>query len=56
MSKSFKDSVVIPCFNHGEFLREAVDSVMGIKRDDIELIVVNDGSTVLGDLARRPTV
>jgi len=45
MSKSFKVSVVIPCFNHGEFLREAVDSVTGIKRDDIELIVVNDGST-----------
>jgi glycosyltransferase involved in cell wall biosynthesis len=45
MTKSFKVSVVIPCFNHGEFLPEAVDSVTSIQRDDIELIVVDDGST-----------
>jgi glycosyltransferase involved in cell wall biosynthesis len=35
----------MPCFNHGEFLLEAVRSVIKIKRDDIELIVVDDGST-----------
>jgi glycosyltransferase involved in cell wall biosynthesis len=45
MTKSCKVSVVIPCFNHGEFLPEAVFSVTNIKRDDIELIVVDDGST-----------
>jgi glycosyltransferase involved in cell wall biosynthesis len=45
MSKSCKISVVMPCFNHGEFLPEAVASVTNIKRDDIELIVVDDGST-----------
>jgi glycosyltransferase involved in cell wall biosynthesis len=45
MTKSFKVSVVIPCFNHGEFLPEAVASVTDIKRDDVELIVVDDGST-----------
>jgi glycosyltransferase involved in cell wall biosynthesis len=45
MTKSIKVSVVIPCFNHGEFLAEAVASVARIKRDDIELIVVDDGST-----------
>ena len=38
-------SVVIPCFNHGQFLPEAVASVIDIGRDDIELIVVDDGST-----------
>jgi glycosyltransferase involved in cell wall biosynthesis len=38
-------SVVIPCFNHGEFLPEAVASVQNAKRDDVELIVVDDGST-----------
>jgi glycosyltransferase involved in cell wall biosynthesis len=38
-------SVIIPCFNHGEFLPEAVASVTAVKRDDIELIVVDDGST-----------
>lgn len=37
--------MVIPCFNHGEFLLEAVRSVGDARRDDIELIVVDDGST-----------
>ncbi len=45
MSHPYRISVVIPCFNHGEFLSEAVASVTGIGRDDIELIVVDDGST-----------
>jgi glycosyltransferase involved in cell wall biosynthesis len=45
MSRACKVSVVIPCFNHGEFLSEAVASVTRIKRDDIQLIVVDDGST-----------
>jgi glycosyltransferase involved in cell wall biosynthesis len=40
-----KVSVIIPCFNHGEFLPEAVDSVTSIPRNDVELIVVDDGST-----------
>jgi glycosyltransferase involved in cell wall biosynthesis len=35
----------MPCFNHGEFLPEAVASVSNIQREDIELIVVDDGST-----------
>jgi glycosyltransferase involved in cell wall biosynthesis len=45
MTKSYKVSIVIPCFNHGEFLPEAVASVTRIGRDDVELIVVDDGST-----------
>jgi glycosyltransferase involved in cell wall biosynthesis len=45
MSESYKVSVIIPCFNHGEFLPEAVGSVNNIRRSDIELIVVDDGST-----------
>lgn len=45
MSTDYKVSVIIPCFNHGEFLPEAVASVIGPKRDDTELIVVDDGST-----------
>ena len=48
MAKSYKVSIVIPCFNHGEFLPEAVASVTRIGRDDIELIVVDDGSTEEG--------
>jgi glycosyltransferase involved in cell wall biosynthesis len=45
MTEPCKISVVIPCFNHGEFLREAVCSATAIERDDIEIIVVDDGST-----------
>ncbi|HET7258509.1 MAG TPA: glycosyltransferase [Candidatus Acidoferrum sp.] len=40
-----KVSVIIPCFNHGEFLPEAVASVKATRRDDVEIIVVDDGST-----------
>lgn len=42
---SCRVSVVVPCFNHGEFLREAVASVLNARRDDMELIVVDDGSS-----------
>ena len=45
MSRRPKVSVVIPCFNHGEFLPEAIASVTAAKRDDVEIIVVDDGST-----------
>jgi len=42
----------MPCFNHGEFLPEAVASVVGPKREDLELIVVDDGSTDEGTRKR----
>jgi glycosyltransferase involved in cell wall biosynthesis len=38
-------SVVIPCFNHGHFLAEAIDSALGQTYADVEVIVVDDGST-----------
>jgi glycosyltransferase involved in cell wall biosynthesis len=37
--------VVIPCFNHGEFVGEAVESARRVERVDLELIVVDDGSS-----------
>jgi glycosyltransferase involved in cell wall biosynthesis len=37
-------SVVIPCYNQGEFLLEAVASVEAHAPDDTELLVVDDGS------------
>jgi len=38
-------SVIIPCYNQGQFIDEAVDSVLSQTYDNIEVIVVNDGST-----------
>jgi glycosyltransferase involved in cell wall biosynthesis len=39
-------SIVIPCYNHGSYLIEALDSVNHLKQDfNIEVLVVNDGST-----------
>lgn len=38
-------SVVIPCYNQGEYLKEAVDSVLSSTYEAIEIIIVNDGST-----------
>jgi len=49
-------SVVIPAFNYADVLSRALDSVLAQWADDIELIVINDGSTdhtadVLADYA-----
>jgi len=38
-------SVIIPCYNQGIFLREAVESVHSQTFKDLEIIIVNDGST-----------
>ena len=37
-------SVVIPCFNHGHYLREALESI-GTPAAPTEIVVVDDGST-----------
>ena len=38
-------SIVIPCYNQGRFLRDAIDSALQQTYPSIEVIVVNDGST-----------
>ena len=39
-----KLSVIIPVYNAEKYLRECVDSVLGQTENDLEIILVNDGS------------
>ncbi|MBI5839219.1 MAG: glycosyltransferase family 2 protein [Chloroflexi bacterium] len=54
-------SVVIPCYNHGQYVDEAVESVLGQTWQNFEIIIVNDGSTeeetldILKDFTRPKT-
>jgi len=38
-------TVIVPCFNHGKYLQECVESVIGQTYRNLEIIIVNDGST-----------
>jgi glycosyltransferase involved in cell wall biosynthesis len=38
-------SIVIPVFNAGQYLREALEGAVGQTHSDVEVIVVDDGST-----------
>lgn len=55
-------SVLIPCFNHGAFVGDAIASVRAQTFTDVEVLVVDDGSTeaatlrVLEELARGGVV
>jgi glycosyltransferase involved in cell wall biosynthesis len=44
-------SVVIPCYNLGQYLREALDSVRAQTLRGIEIVIVDDGSTEAATLA-----
>ncbi len=47
-------SVVIPCFNQGRFLAEAIESALMQSHRDVEVIVVDDGSSdETSDVMRR---
>ena len=38
-------SVLLPCFNDGQWIDEALDSVRQQTFQDFEIVVVDDGST-----------
>lgn len=51
-------SIIVPCFNHAEFLRERLDSIINQTYQNIEVILLDDGSTdgskeILTDFHRR---
>lgn len=57
---SVKISIVIPCYNQGHFIQEALDSIYLNDRTELyEIIIVNDGSTdgntnnILNELSQK---
>ena len=38
-------TVIVPCYNQGQYLSEALDSVLAQTYTQWECIIINDGST-----------
>lgn len=46
-------SIVIPCYNYAKYVQQAIDSALNQTYENIEVIVVNDGSTDNSDSVIR---
>lgn len=47
-------TICIPCYNQAEYLPEAVDSVLAQTYENIEIIIINDGSPdATGEIAHK---
>ncbi len=44
-SSTFRLAVIVNCYNYAEYVERAIGSVLAQRRDDCEVIVVDDGST-----------
>lgn len=44
-TKKIKVSILVPCCNVEKYLRQCLDSIVGQTLKDMEIIVINDGST-----------
>ncbi|MDY3741278.1 MAG: glycosyltransferase family A protein [Selenomonadaceae bacterium] len=44
MNNNKKVSVIMPCYNDGKYIYESINSVFDSTYDNIELIIINDGS------------
>lgn len=45
VDNNIRVSIIIPCFNDGKYILEAIESVEKYKGNDAEIIIINDGST-----------
>lgn len=45
LEKGQKISVIIPCYNQGKYIDQAVESILNQSYKNFEIIIINDGST-----------
>ncbi|MEG0697635.1 MAG: glycosyltransferase, partial [Algoriella sp.] len=60
MNNQPKISVIVPVYNTEKYLSKCLDSILNQTLRDIEVIIVNDGSTdnsqqIIDDFAKRDT-